>query len=350
MDDAALPGRILLQTGPEDTIDLVAQLATALRGIGVEVDYTDTLAPDLAPYDLIHVFDTSRPATGLAAARQVLRARSWGLPVILSPTGGTLPSPDHRTAERHLRALGELAFGAADLVLLGPAGEGTTTTSAAQPREVTSHLRLPVRTRPVHFAPGDPPSVPTSDDDWRRAAEETRLGYEDAGRIWRARLKDWTERTGAMAVTEQPGDDEADRAARPPWLPDLPPHEYIAHLEGLIQLQLEAIALRDARHADFRDAQYAQLLANHRGLEESYHTLVPEYRALEEGFHARGEHVRSLETGLEAERRERARVEEAYRTLEANAREQGDYVARLEAALAEASRSPLARLFGGHGR
>jgi hypothetical protein len=85
-------------------------------------------------------------------------------------------------------------------------------------------------------------------------------------------------------------------------LPDLPPAEYIAHLENLVQLQLEATA--------FRDAQYDELLA-----------------------------------GFEAEQAERQRVEAAYRELAANASEQSAYLARLEVAHA-AAHQPASSLFG----
>ncbi|MGN6758111.1 MAG: glycosyltransferase family 4 protein [Thermomicrobiales bacterium] len=110
---------------------------------------------------------------------------------------------------------------------------------------------------------------------WRRAAEETLRGYEE--------------------VLRMPHDQQDTR-----WLPDLPPAEYIAHLENLVQLQLEATA--------FRDAQYDELLA-----------------------------------GFEAEQAERQRVEAAYRELAANAAEQSAYLARLEAA--QAARTPAPSLF-----
>jgi glycosyltransferase involved in cell wall biosynthesis len=112
---------------------------------------------------------------------------------------------------------------------------------------------------------------------WRRAAEETLRGYEE--------------------VLRMPRDTQNTR-----WLPDLPPAEYIAHLENLVQLQLEATA--------FRDAQYDELLA-----------------------------------GFEAEQAERQRVEAAYRELAANASEQSAYLARLEVAHA-AAHQPASSLFG----
>ena len=354
MDTVRKPRRILLQSGLRDADGPVARLAAALRDIGVEADHNAALAPDLAPYDLIHVIDTlertTGPASGTpqipAAVRQVLRARSWGLPVVLSATVAALKPHASDTLARHLEALRALIFQATDLLLVGPEAAALAT-----PVPISgSGSGAQLRTRVVHFAFDDARGVPANDDDWRRAAEETWLGYEDAMRAWRARAKGVTNGMGAMGVTEQPGDDEANHVARPPWLPDLPPDEYIAHLESLIQLQLEAIALRDARHADFRDAQYAQLLANHRGLEESYRALEEGYLRIEEGFPAHVAHVRGLEAGLEAEQRERARVEEAYRVLEANARGQGDYIARLEAALAETHRSPFARLISGRRR
>ena len=103
---------------------------------------------------------------------------------------------------------------------------------------------------------------------WRRAAEETLRGYEDV-----------------MNDTESTPPDEGHPAQ---WLPALPPDEYIAHLESLFQLQLEAMAYRDAQH------------------------------------HALEEYAR--------------RVEQAYRETTANALEQQQYIVRLEAALRAAQR------------
>jgi glycosyltransferase involved in cell wall biosynthesis len=109
---------------------------------------------------------------------------------------------------------------------------------------------------------------------WRRAAEETLRGYEEV-----------------MADHRQ-----RDVAPAPPWLPNLPTEEYVAHLEGLLRLQIEAMAHRD-----------------------------DQYRSLED--YARG-------------------VEQAYQVLETNAKEQQQYILRLEAALRATRRRSVGSLLG----
>ena len=117
---------------------------------------------------------------------------------------------------------------------------------------------------------------------WRRAAEETLRGYEEV-------MTDHRQR---------------DVPPAPPWLPKLPTEEYVAHLEGLLRLQIEAMAHRD-----------------------------DQYRSLED--YARG-------------------VEQAYQVLETNAKEQQQYILRLEAALRATRRrsvgSLLSRLWRKRGR
>lgn len=109
---------------------------------------------------------------------------------------------------------------------------------------------------------------------WRHVAEETVRGYEEV-----------------LSMSE--------RTTTSRWLPDLAPDEYIAHLEELVQLQLEATA--------FRDQEYTELLA-----------------------------------GLHAEAAERRRAEEGFRVLEAHVLEQRAYLQKLERELAaRPTASPL---------
>lgn len=129
---------------------------------------------------------------------------------------------------------------------------------------------------------------------WRRAAEVTARGYEEVLHM-------------------------AEPAAHTRWLPDLSTEDYIAHLEDLFQLQLEATA--------FRDQQYGALQGEHRDLYGQFRTL--------QGLHQEATATAAaLSAGLAAEAAERGRTEEAFRALEVHAREQGDHIARLEAELA----------------
>src|SRR5205823_3431532 len=75
---------------------------------------------------------------------------------------------------------------------------------------------------------------------WHRAAEETLRGYEE--------------------VLQMPTDQPATR-----WLPDLATDDYIAHLEDLIQLQLEATS--------FRDQQYTDLQTTNRRIYDEFQAL-----------------------------------------------------------------------------
>ncbi|HEY8598872.1 MAG TPA: glycosyltransferase family 4 protein [Thermomicrobiales bacterium] len=56
--------------------------AAELRLLGVDVDLIGGVAPDLAGYNLVHIFNTQVIGEPV---RQAIRARSWGLPVVLSP-------------------------------------------------------------------------------------------------------------------------------------------------------------------------------------------------------------------------------------------------------------------------
>ena len=80
---------------------------------------------------------------------------------------------------------------------------------------------------------------------WRQAAEKTRATYE-------------------VVVSERSTEPEEEN-----WRAELTPEQYIEHLESLIQLQLETIALRDGHYAHAREqaeraSEYAQSLEAER--------------------------------------------------------------------------------------
>lgn len=140
---------------------------------------------------------------------------------------------------------------------------------------------------------------------WRRAAEETLRGYEE--------------------VLQMPTDEPTTR-----WLPDLATDDYIAHLEALIQLQLEATAARDQQYSAL-EASYRHLHGEFQALQGHYTTLNEQYARQQKEQALNAE---QLTAGLTAEATERQRTEEAFRALEAAVTEQQTYVAKLEAELA----------------
>ncbi len=460
--------RVLLQIRP-DYLDRpggdatqARRTAEELRALGIEADLQGGVAPDLAGYDLVHIFNTQEIDD---AVRQAIRARGWGLPVVLSPiywqpaplvTGpdaSAAPTADDPLA-RAKRALQRLTLGTARLLLPNSAAEAAQIaaafpglraavrfvpnavdprfaagdgarfcaryglaargfvlcagrkealknqlgliracteldlplvlagqeTAAAANYLAACHLAAGASPAPVLFLPDLPADEladayaaarvhvqasfyetvglssleaalgganvvvtansgareylgdtawycdPTAPDSlrealtaawsaplraggggdlaerysWRRAAEMTAQGYEEVLRM-------------------------AEPAAHTRWLPDLPAEEYIAHLEDLLQLQLEATA--------FRDQQYGALQGEHRD-------LYGQFRALQMLQQEAVTTAEALSAGLAAEAAERARTEEAFRTLEAQAREQGTYIARLEAELAARPAAP----------
>jgi glycosyltransferase involved in cell wall biosynthesis len=432
--------------------------AEELRALGIEADLRGGVAPDLAGYDLVHIFNTQEIDDPV---RQAIRARSWGVPVVLSPIywqptpfitnpneEATPTADDPRLQAK--RALQWLTLGAARLLLPNSAaeaaqiaaafpglraavrvvpngvdarfatGDGTRfcarhglaargfvlcagrkealknqlgliracaelhvplvlagqETAEAASYLAACHEAAAASSAPVLFLPDLPPDEladayaaarvhvqasfyetvglssleaalgganvvvtansgareylgdaawycdPTAPDSlfealaaawsaplhagarnelaerytWRRAAEVTARGYEEVLHM-------------------------AEPASQTRWLPDLPTEEYIAHLEDLIQLQLEATA--------FRDQQFARLEQQHRELYGQ--------------FLASQETTESLSAGLAAEAAERGRTEAAFRTLEAHAREQNAYIAKLEAELATRPAAPHRR-------
>lgn len=443
--------RVLLQIRP-DYLDRpggdatqARRTAEELRGLGIEAALRGGVAPDLAGYDLVHIFNTEEIHDPV---RQAIRARGWGLPVVLSPIywqpvpfgDGWKPPPQAATdapLPRAMRALQRLTLGTARLLLPNSAAE------AAQIASVFPGLRAAVAVVPngvdARFAEGDGarfcarhglaargfvlcagrkeerknqlsliracaalglplvlpgqelaaaadylaacraaaeaspapvlflPDLPADElaDAYAAARVHVQASfYETVGlssleaalgganivtttnsgareylgdlawycdpappdsivaalaAAWSAPLRagagsalatrySWRR---AAELTAQ-GYEEvlrmAEPAARTRWLPELSAEDYIAHLEDLIQIQLEAIA--------FRDQQYGALQELHQ------------------------QATASLEAGLAAEAAERRRTEEAFRTLEGHAKEQGAHIAKLEAALAARPSAP----------
>ena len=135
--------------------------AEELRTLGVEADLSGGVAPDLAGYDLVHIFNTQVIGESV---RQAMRARSWGLPVVLSPIywnpGGfrAATHPDRgkvreTASDRAERALQRLTLGAARLLLPNSRAE------AAQLAATFPGLPARVRVMPnavdARFAAGD---------------------------------------------------------------------------------------------------------------------------------------------------------------------------------------------------
>jgi glycosyltransferase involved in cell wall biosynthesis len=456
--------RVLLQIRP-DYLDRpggdatqARRTAEELRALGIEADLRGGVAPDLAGYDLVHIFNTQEIDDSV---RQAIRARGWGLPVVLSPiywqpapfVTGTVASGAPLVddpAQRAKQALQRLTLGAAQLLLPNSEAE------AAQIADIFPGLHAAVRIVPnavdPRFAQGDGARFCTRYDlaargfvlcAGRKEALKNQLGliracaaldlplvlagqelaaaanylaechaaaeasrapvlflpdlaadeladayaaarvhvqasfYETVGlssleatlgganivvtansgvreylgesawycdptspgslfaalaAAWSAPLRadsghDLAERYSwrrAAEVTAR-GYEEVLQMERPTtntrWLPDLPTDDYVAHLEDLIQIQLEATA--------FRDQQYGVLQEEHRDLYMQFR------KATENGA--------ALSAGLAAEAAERGRTEEAFRTLEAHAKAQGEYIAKLEAELAARPAAPAGR-------
>lgn len=136
--------------------------ATELRLLGVDVDLAGGVAPDLAGYDLVHIFNTQVIGEPV---RQAIRARSWGLPVVLSPvywnpTGfraATYPhgeeGPGETAIDRAERALQRLTLGAASVLLPNSQAEATQITTTFP--DVTGQIRVVPNAVDALFATGD---------------------------------------------------------------------------------------------------------------------------------------------------------------------------------------------------
>ncbi len=119
--------RVLFQIRPNhadqsggDTVHAV-RTAEELRSLGVETDISGDLAPDLSPYDAVHLFNTELVEPTF---RHVLRARAAGLPVVLTPIYWRAPLEDESFDEvdrANLRernaVMRDIVFGLADALL-----------------------------------------------------------------------------------------------------------------------------------------------------------------------------------------------------------------------------------------
>ncbi len=431
--------------------------AAELRLLGVDVDLVGGVAPDLAGYDLVHIFNTQVIGEPV---RQAIRARSWGLPVILSPiywnpTGfraATHPDADKGTVETANdlaeRALQRLTLGAAAVLLPNSQAEAAqiSTTFPNVPGRIQvvpnavdtvfatgdgarfcaqhgvtmrgfvlcagrkealknqlgliracRQLSLPLvligqenaaaaayiaecralaadAPAPVIFLPNLGPAdladaytaarvhvQPSFYETVGLSSLEAALGgcnivatrssgvaeylgdrawycdpttttgiAEPLSAAWAAPLDTALgQRVAAehtwrhAAVVTLHAYEEVLRMTDLPqttqWLPTLPAADYVTHLEELVQLQLEATAFRDQQFADTQTAHSA---------------LYAEFKALQAIVDGNTAVTKGLEEGLAAEAAERRRAEEGFKALEAQAIEQGAYLAKLEAELA----------------
>lgn len=104
-----------------DTVHAV-RTAGALRTLGVDVDVTGDVAPDLGSYDLVHLFNTEIIEPTF---RHALRARASGLPIVLSPVfwrgegirEGTFSAADLNNLNRREWKMREIVVGLADVLL-----------------------------------------------------------------------------------------------------------------------------------------------------------------------------------------------------------------------------------------
>jgi len=136
--------------------------AAELRLLGVEVDLVGGVAPDLAGYDLVHIFNTQVIDEPV---RQAIRARGWGLPVVLSPIywnpsgfrSATRPdsrtSADQTASDLAERALQRLTLGAAAVLL--PNSQAEAAQIRATFPDVGGQLRVVPNAVDALFAAGD---------------------------------------------------------------------------------------------------------------------------------------------------------------------------------------------------
>ncbi len=69
------------QERPGGDVVQAERTLAALRELGIDADLSAEPLPDLRPYDLIHIFNTTIIEAPL---RQTIQARNWGLPIVLS--------------------------------------------------------------------------------------------------------------------------------------------------------------------------------------------------------------------------------------------------------------------------
>ena len=93
-----------------------------LAELGVDVEVSGAIAPDLDPYDLVHLFNTEIVEPTF---RHALRARSCGLPIVLSPVfwrGEPIRDESYALADRENLsrrewAMRAIVYGLADVLL-----------------------------------------------------------------------------------------------------------------------------------------------------------------------------------------------------------------------------------------
>lgn len=134
--------------------------AEELRALGVDADLRGEVAPDLSGYDLVHIFNTQEIDEPV---RHATRARSWGLPVVLSPvywnpSGFRAATGDGRTLtetaiDRATRALQRLTLGAATLWL--PNSQAEADQIKANFPDLAGRLRVVPNAVDRRFAAGD---------------------------------------------------------------------------------------------------------------------------------------------------------------------------------------------------
>jgi hypothetical protein len=199
--------RVLLGSGPDPVGDAAAsatRMAEGLRTLGVDAAVSGALAPDLSDFDLIHLFGTV-PAE--PSFRQVLRSRGAGLPIVLTPLWRDPPR-----SEPLAGTAGDLLGRRDSVMRLVTFGLASALTPSSQDELDEISSRLPV-------VPGRVAVVPLG------GAEATLTVYN--------------------AVMDEHGQPSSEGD----WRAAFTPEEYIEHLESLVQLQLEAIALRDGHFA-----------------------------------------------------------------------------------------------------
>jgi glycosyltransferase involved in cell wall biosynthesis len=134
--------------------------AEELRALGVDAELRGGIAPDLAGYDLVHIFNTQEIDEPV---RQAIRARSWGLPIALSTvywnptafraaTGGAAAAAE-TTADRATRALQRLTLGAAAIWL--PNARAEADQIAATFPDLSGRVRVVPNAVDRRFALGD---------------------------------------------------------------------------------------------------------------------------------------------------------------------------------------------------
>lgn len=231
--------RALLVTGsdpPDDVATLATRVAEGLRRLDVDAAVAIGLAPDLSSLDVLHLFG-AEPAE--PCFRQALRARGAGLPIVLTPVWRDPPPSD--SLGRAVEDVLARRDGVMHLVTFALANALALSTQDELDQISSRFSAIPELT--VFLAPS---------------------GHEasDASGV-------------ALAVYNVIMSDRERASSDSDWRAAFSSEEYIQHLESLIQLQLEAIALRDGQYAS--TVEYVQSLEVDRERREEY------IRSLDEG-------------------------------------------------------------------